>query len=78
MEEKIYEMEYFIDGEKYVITATKVENEKEKVVSTTMDLTDEVAISPDSQMISLKEKPEEISLEDWLNLIVEYGIVITK
>lgn len=104
MEEIIYEMEYVIDGEKYLITAKKVEetNNETNEIETTMFCDgncatctenffeeestgetvnfEEVDYDDDDTIVevSLSDKPEEIDIADWVNLIIEYGIIIKK
>lgn len=80
MEEKIYEMEYIINGEKYIVICTKVEDELVETTSTN----DEVEINVDPELMddaipfSVEDIPEGIDVATWLSIIDNYGIILTK
>lgn len=92
MEEKVFEMEYIINGEKYLITATKVANEaKEGIEGPSdfkepieideefMNLPEEVMVpNKDVTIISMVDFPDYIDLQTWLSIIKNYNIVLTK
>ena len=91
--ENLMEMEYVINGEKYLITVTKVEDANDEctnctcnVVEKPVDLSEEL---PECDMLEVEEDdeplvfsvediPECICLADWLNIIKEYNIILTK
>lgn len=90
MEEKIYEMEYVINGEKYLITATKVENENvnntlEKEYEdqiTTSSVTIDESMLPDNDepimVVNVSDIPAGMDIDTWLSIVKEYGIVLMK
>ena len=79
--ENLMEMEYVINGEKYIITATKVEDLKEadntkplvEVDVPAMEETDFVEVESDGLVqVSLNLIPEGFELIDWLDIIKNY------
>lgn len=88
MEEIIYEMEYVINGEKYLITVTKVENEnvnntleKEyKVPITTSSVAIDESMLPDNDesimVVNVSDIPVGMDIDSWLSIVKEYGIVL--
>jgi hypothetical protein len=83
--ENLMEMEYVINGEKYIITATKVEDLKEadntEVVEAefpAMEETDFVEVEAGNLVqVSLSLMPEGFELIDWLDIIKNYGVILT-
>lgn len=83
--ENLMEMEYVINGEKYIITATKVEDlkeadntEKVEVELPAMEETDFVEVESDGLVqVSLNLVPEGFELIDWLDIIKNYGVILT-
>lgn len=83
--ENLMEMEYVINGEKYIITATKVEDLKEadntemvEAELPTMEETDFVEVESDGLVqVSLSLMPEGFELIDWLDIIKNYGVILT-
>ena len=84
--ENLMEMEYVINGEKYIITATKVEDLKEadntevvEVELPVMEETDFVEVEAGNLVqVSLGLMPEGFELIDWLDIIKNYGVILTK
>lgn len=83
--ENLMEMEYVINGEKYIITATKVEEPKEadntemvEVELPAMEETDFVEVESDGLVqVSLGLMPEGFELIAWLEVIKNYGVILT-
>jgi hypothetical protein len=87
MEDNVFEMEYTINGEKYLITARKVEDNP-----TQTELLNEMPMTPEDCVSFSKEKdvedgvefvsidsiPEGMDITTWLDIIERYGIVLTK
>lgn len=79
------EMEYVINGEKYIITATKVEepieaNNTEMVEVEVPDVepTDFVEVDSDGLIqVSVSLKPAGYGLDEWLDIIKNYGVILT-
>lgn len=87
MEDYVFEMEYTINGEKYLITARKVEdnttktellNEMPMTTEECVDLSKEIAVEDDVEFISIDSIPEGMDITTWLDIIERYGIVLTK
>ena len=91
--ENLMEMEYVINGEKYLITVTKVEETNDECTNCTCNVVEEpVDLSkelPEFDMLEVEEDdeplvfsvediPECICLADWLNIIKEYNIILTR
>ena len=91
--ENLMEMEYVINGEKYLITVTKVEDANDEctnctcnVVEKPVDLSEELPefdmleVEEDDEplVFSVEDIPEGICLADWLNIIRECNIILTK
>ena len=84
--ENLMEMEYVINGEKYIITATKVEEPKEadntemvEVEIPDMEPTDFVEVESDGLVqVSLSLMPKGFELIDWLDIIKNYGVILTN
>lgn len=81
MGDNVFEMEYFINGEKYVITATKVidnpindHNAEEEFYDDMPDLTDVDTV----MFMSVEDIPDGISVSEWIDLIREYNVILTK
>lgn len=86
--ENLMEMEYVINGEKYLITVTKVEESKEandteaanlEIPDTdTSDFVEFVEVE-DNGLIQLPVSlvPAGMELSTWLNIIKEHGIILT-
>lgn len=97
MEEKVLNMEYNINGEKYIITATKV-NEDEVVTPATLQNTDNTNVEEcdcpccdcpceDCQLFEAEDVmivnasqdiPDCLTIDEWLEIIDKYGIIILK
>lgn len=83
--ENLMEMEYVINGEKYIITATKVEDLKEtdntemvEAELPVMEETDFVEVDSDGLVqISVSLKPAGYCLDEWLDIIKNYGVILT-
>lgn len=83
--ENLMEMEYVINGEKYIITATKVEEPTEanntemvEVELPAMKETDFVEVEADNLVqVSLGLMPKGFELVDWLDIIKNYGVILT-
>ena len=83
--ENLMEMEYVINGEKYLITATKVEepveaNNTEMVEAEVpaMENLEFVEVDNDGLVqLSLKLMPQGFELVDWLDIIKNYGVILT-
>ena len=83
--ENLMEMEYVINGEKYIITATKVEEpieanntEMVEVELPAMEETDFVEVESNGLVqVSLSLMPEGFELADWLDIIKNYGVILT-
>lgn len=83
--ENLMEMEYVINGEKYIITATKVEEpieanntEMVKAELPAMEETDFVEVESDGLVqVSVSLKPAGYCLDDWLDIIKNYGVILT-
>lgn len=83
--ENLMEMEYVINGEKYLITATKVEEPTEtnntemvEVELPAMEETDFVEVEAGNLVqVSLSLMPEGFELIDWLDIIKNYGVILT-
>lgn len=83
--ENLMEMEYVINGEKYLITATKVEDPSEtdntemvEVEVPSMEECDFVEVDSDRLVqISVSLMPTGFDLSDWLDIIKNYGIILT-
>lgn len=97
MEEKVLNMEYNINGEKYIITATKV-NEDEVVTPVTLQNTDDTNVeecdcpccdcpceecqlfkAEDVMIVNASQDiPDCLTIDEWLEIIDKYGIIILK
>lgn len=83
--ENLMEMEYVINGEKYIITATKVEEPTEanntemvEVEIPDMEPTDFVEVDSNGLIqVSLSLKPAGYGLDEWLDIIKNYGVILT-
>jgi hypothetical protein len=90
--ENLMEMEYVINGEKYLVTVTKVEETNDECTNCTCEFENEAvdlsSLLPEFEsetvetdgltMISIMDIPEPISLTDWLEIIKKYNIILTK
>lgn len=97
MEEKVLNMEYNINGEKYIITATKV-TEDEIVTPVPLQNTDDTDVEEcdcpccgcpceDCQLFEAEDVmivnanqdiPDCLTIDEWLEIIDKYGIIILK
>ena len=83
--ENLMEMEYVINGEKYIITATKVEeptetNNTEVVEVEVPEMEDCDFVEVESAgliQVSLGLMPQGFELVDWLDIIKNYGVILT-
>lgn len=86
MEEKIYEMEYTINGEKYLITATKVNEDLETTATSvceepclnTENEPETFEFNDDVLVFNVKDIPDGMDIETWLSIVDMYGIILTK
>lgn len=88
MEEKMLNMEYVINGEKYLITATKVTDNEENINSVTIDdIIDDIELVDDNEdtpeyqdvmIINLDDIPDCLTISDWLSIIDNYNVMILK
>lgn len=87
MEENLFEMEYVINGEKYLITATKVTEDVE--TTATADVCEECdtpcekyednyEFTDDVITFKVKDIPDGMDIETWLSIVDKFGIVLTK
>jgi ribosome-interacting GTPase 1 len=90
--ENLMEMKYVINGEEYLITVTKVEETNDECTNCTCELENEAidlsSVLPEFEseteetdgitMVSVADIPDGISLADWLDIIREYNIILTK
>lgn len=87
MEENVLEMEYVINGEKYLITATKVTEDLE--TTATADVCEDCStpcekyedtyeFTDDVITFSVKDIPDGMDIETWLSIVDKFGIVLTK
>ena len=78
MEENIFEMEYVINGEKYLITTTKV-GEEAPVSNTTNESIVKMSYAEDkgSMTFSFNKIPEGMDVHTWAGIIRDYGIILT-
>lgn len=83
--ENLMEMEYVINGEKYLITATKVEEPKEanNTEMVELDIPDKVIcdfVEGEGNgliLLSVSLIPAGMEMSDWLDIIKEYGVILT-
>lgn len=81
-------MEYVINGEKYLITATKVTDNEENINSVTIDdIIDDIELVDDNEdtpeyqdvmIINLDDIPDCLTISDWLSIIDNYNVMILK
>ena len=85
--ENLMEMEYVINGEKYRITATKVEETNDESANNTHEVIDEPIdlsdVLPEFEAdgplkFSITDIPEGLSVEEWLTIIREFNIILIK
>lgn len=87
MEENLFEMEYVINGEKYLITVTKVTEDVE--TTTTADVCEECdtpcekyedsyEFTDDVITFNVKDIPDGMDVETWLSIVDKFGIILTK
>lgn len=87
MEENVLEMEYVINGEKYLITATKVTEDLE--TTATVDVCEDCGtpcekyedtyeFTDDVITFKVKDIPDGMDIETWLSIVDKFGIVLTK
>ena len=81
MEEKLFEMEYVINGEKYLITATKV-NEEVKTSTTGGSCknpqNDSYEFNNDALVFNVNDIPDGMDVDTWLSIVDMYGIILTR
>ena len=81
MEENVFEMEYVINGKKYLITATKVDENVE--TTTTKDvceekLDDSYEFNNDALVFNVNDIPDGMDVDTWLSIVDMYGIILTR
>lgn len=81
MEEKVLEVTYIINGEKYLITAVKV-NDDETQIPTEETVLEELVPEEDENpkyaTVNISDIPDGMDIDTWLNIINEFGIVLVK
>lgn len=86
--ENLMEMEYVINGEKYLVTVTKVEEktkEREEILDvenlsaiSDFETTETVEVENNGLIqLSISLVPSEMDLDTWLEVIKEYGVILT-
>lgn len=83
--ENLMEMEYVINGEKYLITATKVEEPKEadntemvEAAMPTMEDLEFVEVENNGLVqLPISMVPQGMDLVSWLDVIKNYGVILT-
>jgi hypothetical protein len=87
MEEKVFEMEYVINGEKYLITATKVTEDLESTATADVckecdtpyeKYEDSYEFTDNVITFKVKDIPDGMDIETWLSIVDKFGIVLTK
>lgn len=93
MEENVFEMEYVINGEKYLITATKVTNDTVEhcdcktntwdkkyyeELEKEADLESSMVNEDEIMTFSVEDIPNGMDLDTWMSIIENYGIILTK
>lgn len=87
MEENLFEMEYVINGEKYLITVTKVTEDLETTVTADVceecdtpceKYEDSYEFTDDVITFNVKDIPDGMDIETWLSIVDKFGIVLTK
>ena len=91
--ENLMEMEYVINGEKYLVTVTKVEETNDECTDCTyevseepIDLSDmlpkfEVEDTDETEeplYFSVKDIPDGLSIDNWLTILKEFNVILTK
>lgn len=91
--ENLMEMKYVINGDKYLITVTKVEETNDECTNCTCDVENEPidlsselpefeeieTVESDKPLVfSISDIPEGVCLADWLEVVEKYGIILTK
>lgn len=92
MEEVLYEMTYTINGDKYLITVKKIE--EENCVNTCtcgddcepIDLNvanedediDTISFNNDVTVVSISDIPDGMSVDQFLDIVDKFGIVLLK
>lgn len=90
MEEVLYEMTYTINGDKYLITAKKI-NEENDVntcicddepidlkVADEDENTDTITFNNDVTVVSISDIPDGMSVDQFLDIVDKFGIVLLK
>lgn len=92
MEEVLYEMTYTINGDKYLITAKKIEEENDVNTCTCgddcepIDLNvanedeniDTISFNNDVTVVSISDIPDGMSVDQFLDIVDKFGIVLLK
>lgn len=92
MEEVLYEMTYTINGDKYLITAKKINEESDVKTCTCgddcepIDLNvanedediDTITFNNDVTVVSISDIPEGMSVDQFLDIVDKFGIVLLK
>lgn len=80
MEELNCEMEYYINGEKYLITVTKVVEDKEESTTNTLEVSEDTPPMESEEPVefSTENIPDGMDISTWLDIIDRYGIILTK
>lgn len=81
MEENIFEMEYVINGEKYLITATKVDENVETTITKNVceeKLDDSYEFKNTVLTFNVNDIPDGMDINTWLSIVGKYGIILIK
>ena len=91
--ENLMEMENLINGEKYLITVTKVEETNDECTNCTCEVSEapinlsdilpkfEVEDADETEeplYFSVKNIPNGLSIDNWLTILKEFNIILTK
>lgn len=90
MEEVLYEMTYTINGDKYLITAKKINEENDvktcinddepidlNVANEDEDI-DTITFNNDVTVVSISDIPDGMSVDQFLDIVDKFGIVLLK
>lgn len=78
MEENLVEMTYVINGEKYLVTVSKVEDDVEAPMPIEDFPVMDEEVDDEVSTFNIADIPDGIDLATWLSIIDNYGIILTK
>lgn len=92
MEEVLYEMTYTINGDKYLITAKKINEENDVKTCINDDVCDPIDLNVanededidtitfnnDVTVVSISDIPDGMSVDQFLDIVDKFGIVLLK